>query len=72
MLRNHVAGSETSRRLWYHIELLENVRSSLKQQAVWSAAVEGRLEEFERLCLCEIRAQALRDAVLAYLEHVKK
>jgi hypothetical protein len=48
--------------------MLEGVKTALKQQGRWGPVLEGRLAEFERLCINEIRSEKLRQAVLDYLE----
>jgi hypothetical protein len=50
--------------------VLELVKSALRAQGVWNPALEKRFEEFERVCLKEIRSEPLRTAVLDYLENV--
>src|SRR5207245_9317512 len=48
--------------------MLDKVKAALRERTVWSEAVEGYVAEFERLCICPIRSDALRSAVLDYLE----
>ena len=49
--------------------MLEKIRSALRAQGSWNPTIEKRIEEFECLCLKEIRAECLQAAVLDYLEN---
>lgn len=49
--------------------MLEGVKAALKQQGRWDPTLDARFEEFERLCIQQIHCEALRQAVLDYLEN---
>jgi hypothetical protein len=50
--------------------MLDSVKAALKNKGLLDAVLESRIAEFERLCVAEIRSDALRNAVLDYLENV--
>jgi len=50
--------------------MLDGVKAALKHKGLLDAALESRIAEFERLCVAEIRSDALRNALLDYLENV--
>lgn len=49
--------------------MLEGVKAALRERRFLTPTLEGYIAEFERLCLCPIRSEQLRAAVLDYLEH---
>jgi hypothetical protein len=49
--------------------MLESVKVRLRGQGKFSPEIERRILEFERICLAEIRSEALRYVVLDYLEN---
>ena len=49
--------------------MLDSIRAALKEKGLWDAALESHFAEFERLAIAEIRSDALRHAVLDYLEN---
>jgi hypothetical protein len=49
------------------IDFLASIESTLKARSLWSAVMQERLEEFNRLCLSEIKDQSLLEIVIAFL-----
>jgi hypothetical protein len=49
--------------------MLESVKNRLRSSGQLTPEIERRLAEFERICLSEIGGEALRAALLDYLEN---
>lgn len=49
------------------IDFLASIESTLRERSLWSDLMHVRLEEFNRLCLSEIKDQPLREVVIAFL-----
>jgi len=49
---------------------LQRTKSALLQSGVWTPELQARIEEFEQLCILQIRSEPIRTVVVEYLETV--